>query len=90
MFEEYRRALRQPATPVRTFRLRAVLFPAVEQTLTEEELADGTKFFTTCAAAASWSCPCHDATVCLTRVRLHAQTATHTQPTSTHLLGVPR
>ncbi len=49
MFEEYRRALRQPATPVRTFRLRAVLFPAVEQTLTEEELADGTEFFTTCA-----------------------------------------
>ena len=51
MFEEYRRALRQPATPVRTFRLRAVLFAAVEQTLTGEELADGAEFFSTCVAA---------------------------------------
>ena len=48
MFAEYFRALRQPATPVRTFRLRAVLFPAVEQSMTEEELADGAEFFTTC------------------------------------------
>ena len=64
MFEEYRRALRQPATPVRTFRLRAVLFPAVEQTLTEEELADGTEFFTTCDAGRSQrDCRCRDSTV---------------------------
>ena len=44
--EEYFRALRTPGTPVRTFRLRAVLFPAMEHDLTSEELADGEAFFT--------------------------------------------
>ena len=56
MFAEYFRALRQPATPVRTFRLRAVLFPAVEQSMTEEELADGAEFFTTCAPLSLCRC----------------------------------
>ena len=46
MMDEYLRALRLPGTPVRTFRLRAVLLRAMEQDLTFEELADGEAFFT--------------------------------------------
>ena len=46
MMDEYFRALRQPGTPLRSFRLRAVLFPAVEHDLTSEELADAAAFFT--------------------------------------------
>ena len=47
MFEEFFRALKVPGTPVKTFRLRVVLFPAAEEPMTPEELADAQHFFST-------------------------------------------
>lgn len=58
MFEEFFRALKVPGTPVKTFRLRVLLFPAAEEPMTPEELADAQHFFSTsrCAPAGplSW------------------------------------
>ena len=53
MFEEFFRALKVPGTPVKTFRLRVLLFPAAEEPMTPEELADAQHFFSTsrCAPA---------------------------------------
>lgn len=45
MFEEFFRALKVPGTPVKTFRLLVVLFPAAEEPMTPEELADAQHFF---------------------------------------------
>ncbi|KAK9826720.1 hypothetical protein WJX81_001147 [Elliptochloris bilobata] len=50
MFEEFFRALKVPGTPVKTFRLRVVLFPAAEEPMTPEELADAQHFFSTSSA----------------------------------------
>ena len=47
MFEEFFRALKVPGTPVKTFRLRVLLFPAAEEPMTPEELADAQHFFST-------------------------------------------
>lgn len=45
MLEEYQRGLRIPGTPIKTFRLRVLLFRASEEPFTPEELADGEEFF---------------------------------------------
>lgn len=45
MLEEYQRGLRIPGTPIKTFRLRVLLFRASEEPFTPEELADGEQFF---------------------------------------------
>ncbi len=45
MLDEYQRGLRIPGTPIKTFRLRVLLFPAAEEPFTPEEIADGEIFF---------------------------------------------
>lgn len=51
MFEEYQRGLAVPGTPIRTFRLRVLLFSVVEvpysvgEPFTPEEIQDGHDFF---------------------------------------------
>lgn len=45
MLDEYQRGLRIPGTPIKTFRLRVLLFPAAEEPFTPEEIADGEFFF---------------------------------------------
>ena len=51
MFEEFFLALKVPGTPVKTFRLRVLLFPAAEEPMTPEELADAQHFFSTSRCA---------------------------------------
>lgn len=51
MFDEYQRGLAVPGTPIRTFRLRVLLFAVVEvpysvgDPFTPEEIQDGRDFF---------------------------------------------
>ncbi len=45
MQDEYQRGLQVPGTPIKTFRLRVFLFPALDEPFTPEEIADGEQFF---------------------------------------------
>ena len=45
MLDEYQRGLHIPGTPIKTFRLRVFLFPALDEPFTPEEIADGEQFF---------------------------------------------